>query len=494
MPQLPIKQGPIKQIMNTGSIKILNHMKNSTITAVTILLLGISSLYAQGTTTTANNNTITTPNPDDVDTKKDLRFNFNKSGTHYVKFTITNQVWLRFNESNPGTIVNSLDKPYTFDIGLRRLRFQIIGQVHEKFLVYVQFGINNFTPMSPRKMGDFFHDAVVEYTPVNIKNKNKPGITNFSLSLGTGITAWTGFSRFSAPGVASFLGIDAPLYQQSTNDATDQFLRKFSVYVKGKAWKFDYRFVLSDPFTITTSTFFDPNISQYANFTPIGRSVQPSGYVSLQLFDQEDNQLPYNIGTYLGKKKVLNFGAGFQYQPHAMWYTRTGTDTTFADMYQLGADIFYDTYLGKNKDWAFSIYGCYNYYNFGPGYLRQLGVMNPGQSVAAGTPTVNGTGNAFPMIGTGHVGYMQTGVVLPKKWFNKKEGNFTIMPYFCAQVAKWDRLNDIMATFDTGLNFMFDGHKYKMTINYQNRPVFTNTDFTVLERRSMVNFQFQIAI
>jgi hypothetical protein len=33
-----------------------------------------------------------------------------------------------------------------------------------------------------------------------------------------------------------------------------------------------------------------------------------------------------------------------------MWYSRTGIDTTFADMINLGADIFYDTYIGKNKE------------------------------------------------------------------------------------------------------------------------------------------------
>jgi hypothetical protein len=459
-------------------------MKRKIIILISTLILSFSS-FAQNTV-----------NPDDVDDKKDLRFNFNKSGTHYVKFTVTNQVWIRFNESNPGTLVNSVDKPYTFDIGIRRLRFQIIGQLHEKFLVYVQFGINNFNALSPRKVGDFFHDAVVEYTPVKImnKNENKKGQTVFSLSIGAGLTAWTGPSRFSSPGVASFLGIDAPLYQQTTNDATDQFLRKLAVYVKGKAWKFDYRFAVVDPLTITTSTLYNPLISQYANFSPIGRSVQTTGYVNFQFLDQEDNQLPYQVGTYLGKKRVLNLGGGFQYQPDAMWYTRTGTDTSFADMFIVGADVFYDTYLGKNKEWGFSAYGAYNYMNYGPNYLRMLGPMNPGQSVAAGTPQINGAGTAYPMLGTGHVGYLQTGVMLPKKWFSKKDNpTFTMMPYFCAQVAKWDRLNDIMATFDAGLNFLFDGHKYKMTINYQNRPVFNNT-FDVMQRNSMVNFQFQVAL
>jgi hypothetical protein len=38
-----------------------------------------------------------------------------------------------------------------------------------------------------------------------------------------------------------------------------------------------------------------------------------------QFFDQEDNLLPYTTGSYLGKKKIVNLGAGFIYQPDAMW-------------------------------------------------------------------------------------------------------------------------------------------------------------------------------
>ena len=468
-------------------------MKRKLILFAAACILSFAGITAQNTT----DNNKKTVNPDDVDDKKDLRFNFNKSGSHYLKLTVTNQVWVRFNESNPGTMVNGVSKPYTFDIGIRRLRFQVIGQLHEKFLVYVQFGINNFNALSARKVGDFFHDAVVEYTPVKIMNKNpeKKGITMFSLSFGAGLTAWTGPSRFSSPGVASFLGADAPLYQQTTNDATDQFLRKLAIYTKGKIWKFDYRFALVDPLTITTSTLYDPNISQYGNFTPIGRSIQTTAYLNYQFFDQEDNQLPYQVGTYHGKKRVLNVGAGYQYQKDAMWYSRTGTDTSFADMFIIGGDVFYDTYLGKNKEWALSLYGAYNYMYYGPKYLRELGPMNPGQSVAAGTATINGTGSAYPMIGTGHVGYIQSGVMFPKKWFSKDgSGTFTMMPYLCAQVAKWDRLNSVMATFDAGINLLFDSHKYKMTINYQNRPVFNNTNFTQMQRNSMVMLQFQIAI
>lgn len=414
----------------------------------------------------------------------EIKINFNKEGSKYFKVMVTNQIWFRLNQSNPGTIADNVNKPVTFDIGIRRLRLQLIGQLHKKFMIYVQFGMNNFNAFSPRKVGDFFHDAVVEYTPINDKQIN--------LSMGGGLTGWTGYSRFSSPAIASLMGMDAPLYQQSTNDVNDQFLRKLSFYLKGNLWKFNYRLVLSDPFTISSSNYFDPNISQYSNFTNHGRYLQPSGYISYEIFDHESHILPYNTGTYLGTKKVLNIGAGFVWQKSATWNTSNGNDTIYHDMFLLGADIFYDSYLGKNKNWAISVYASYGYLNYGPGYLRELGVMNPGQSVNAGTPTINGPGNSFPILGTGQVGYLQAGLMLPKKWFGKK--SFAIMPYFNTQIAKWDRLTDIMLSFDTGINFLLDNHRYKFTIDYQNRPIFSNVNFRQVQRNSMITLQFQIAI
>ena len=57
--------------------------------------------------------------------------------------------------------------------------------------------------------------------------------------------------------------MDAPLYQQSTNDISDQFVRKYSVYAKGKLGKLDYRFGLAKPLSIPQSnvqgTIIGPN-------------------------------------------------------------------------------------------------------------------------------------------------------------------------------------------------------------------------------------------
>src|SRR5690606_15596957 len=122
------------------------------------------------------------------------------------------QIWIRYNESNPGTTVFGTPKSNTLDLGLRRTRIQLFGQISDKIFVYTQFGTNNINYISPRKQGLFFLDAVTELKIVDQK-----------LSFGSGLTGWSGLSRYASPSVGSILTLDAPLYQQSTNDINDQF-------------------------------------------------------------------------------------------------------------------------------------------------------------------------------------------------------------------------------------------------------------------------------
>ena len=39
----------------------------------------------------------------------ELKLNLNDEGSHYIKATFLNQIWLRYNDSNPGThVLNEL--------------------------------------------------------------------------------------------------------------------------------------------------------------------------------------------------------------------------------------------------------------------------------------------------------------------------------------------------------------------------------------------------
>lgn len=74
------------------------------------------------------------------------------------------------------------------------------------------------------------------------------------------------------------------------------------------------------------------------------------------------------------------------------------------------------------------------------------------------------------MYGTGHIIYSQLGYLLKKDLFG--EGNGTLMPYGTIQMAKYDRLDKQMTVFDLGCNWFLKGNTSKLTLDYQNRPVY----------------------
>jgi len=423
----------------------------------------------------------------------ELKLALNEEATHYIKFTFANQVWLRYNESNPGSTVFGTPQAQTFDIGLRRTRFQLMAQLTDRIFFYAQFGLNNFNYLSPRKFAAFFHDATVEYAFVPKH-----------LSLGAGLSGWSGPSRFSAPAIGTIMGLDAPIFEQATNDINDQFLRKLSVYAKGKLGKLDYRLALSHPFmidpslfTITNNTLPIPTLGQIgadniATFALLPPELQMQGYLMWQFWDQEANLIPYNAGTYLGTKRVFNVGAGFVHQPNAMWYrTNNGVDTVKTAMTLFAADVFYDAPLNQATGSAISAYVAYFNNDFGPNYVRNLGIMNPANGTNA-QRSFNGAGNAYPIEGTGQILYGQVGYKFKNDLLGKSG---TLMPYASLQYAMYQRFKAPMALWDVGVNWLIKGHNSKITLNFQSRPVFNPNaqgDLVVGDRRGAWMLQYQI--
>lgn len=407
---------------------------------------------------------------------KDRKLYLNEDGSNYFKLTFAVQPWLRNMQYNPGTTIFGYPKKGGTDIGIRRYRVQLIGQLTDRILIYSQFGENNFNSIADRKQGFFIHDAVGEYAFIKTK-----------LSLGMGLSGWSGLARFSSPSIGTLMGIDAPVFLQTTNDATDQFLRKLEVYMKGKLGKIDYRFTMAQPMAIQKSANYSGSIGNNFNFSALPPTMQWNGYIQYQFKDQEANLLPYNAGTYLGKKKVFNIGAGFIYQPHAMWKKSAFTgDTLTNDMLHLSIDIFYDIPLDK-KGRALSIYSSVSNYNFGASYFRNLGIMNPANGTNNST-ILNGGGNAFPAYGTGTVFYLQAGY----KCKDNLIGKTTLMPYMCWQHANYDAFKQDVNFYDLGINWLVDGHQSKFTLAFQNRPVYT-TDGNLLERKSAIILQYQVS-
>lgn len=412
--------------------------------------------------------------------KKELKQNLNDDGSHYVKATFLNQIWLRYNDNNPGSTIFGYTENETYDIGLRRIRFQFYGQLSDKLFFYTQVGQNNISYSSPRKQGLFFHDAVVEFA-----------IKKEKLSIGSGLTGWGGPSRYSAASIGNLLSLDAPLYQQATNDASDQFLRKFSLYAKGKLGMLDYRLALSKPMSIQQSDMVVP-INDNASFSFLPSKMQTSAYFMLQLKDKESNLTPYMKGSYLGTKHILNIGFGFLHQNDAMWSTNTNNDTVLSNLNLLAVDFYYDAPLRSGNGSALTAYASISKNNYGTNYMRNIGAMNPANG-SNNANVINGGGSAFPTMGTGTTFYTQLGYVVPKSIIeNGKLQAFTALQY-----SSFDRQSITMKMYEVGFNWYMPNDYTKISLMLQNRPVFEqnqNNEATEKMRKSMAVVQIQISI
>ncbi|WP_407490152.1 hypothetical protein [Elizabethkingia anophelis] len=404
---------------------------------------------------------------------KDRKIPLNESGSNFIKFSFLTQAWIRTADYNPGTTIDGTAKSSGTDIGIRRTSFQVYGQLTDRIFIYSQVGLNNFNNISDRKQGFFVHDAYGEYA-----------LDKTKISLGMGLSGWSGLSRFASPSVGSQLGIDAPLYQQQTNDATDQFLRKLSVFAKGKLGRLDYRVQMAQPMSITKMAGYNPAISTNANFSSLPPKMQYNAYFQYQFKDQESNQTPYMAGTYLGKKSVFNIGGGFIYQKNAIWRTGTSGDTIQSSLKDVALDIFYDAPLGHNGK-AISLYGNVTHSDFGKNYTRNAAAMNPANG--NNRPEIlNGPGVAFPMYGTGTSCYIQAGY----KFKEHLVGNTTFMPYAALQHSNYERLHQSMNFWDIGVNWLLAGHMSKFTISYQNHPVYTtNGDEITTKNAALAQYQ-----
>jgi hypothetical protein len=222
--------------------------------------------------------------------------------------------------------------------------------------------------------------------------------------------------------------------------------------------------------------------------------MQTSGYLFWQFFDKENNAVPYMTGTYLGKKKILNVGAGWVQQNDAMWHLGNAGDTVRTNLVLLGIDVFADLPV-SNKGAAITAYVAYNRFDFGPDYVRMNGAMNPANGVQTANASLNGAGVSYPMIGTGDIFFMQAGY---KFRDNLLADNGTLQPFASLQYSQFEALDEAAVTFEGGLNWLIHGtHAGKISLGIQNRPVFeTNAAGQNVRtaRRNMYVLQYQISL
>lgn len=449
-------------------------MKNKFVLAVLSMLIlpGVDHLMAQGSDNYGSG----------------IKINLDTSGKKFVRMITWHQVWLRNNQNNPGSTVNGERSSSQWDMSLRRSRLLLYSQITPNFLILTHFGINNANQVSGGGVGQganvgaatvdgkkpqlFIHDAWVEHR-----------IYKDVMSIGAGLHYWQGPSRLASASTLNFLGMDSPIFSWQNIDATDQFARQYGVYLKGKFLKnkrLDYRAAVNFPFAIargnalgaldTASARRNLSMAAYR----VGGQPNPAytAYFNYQFLDIESNLLPFNVGSYLGTKRIFNIGAGFYHHANAMWAPVLNTNTSRIDTVKqnqvnASVDAFLDLPFGADRKTALTLYASYNYMNFGNNFIRNIGIDNPANGTIASEASYNGSGNAVPLIGTGNVYFGQAAFLLPKI---NKIGRF--QPYASLIFAQYERLSDPVAIPDFGLNWHLSGHSARVTFNYRVRPVF----------------------
>lgn len=400
-----------------------------------------------------------------------LKLNLDETGKTYVKASVRMQLWARYFDTNPGTTINGETANNVFDISMRRLRMGVSAQLTPKLYIYSLFGGNNLNSKTEKDYQFGVLDLYAEYE------------FSKAFALGFGESGWEGLNRWNVRSSKSLMAVDAPLFSLLTVNKNDDIARGLGIWAKGQINKFDYIISLKNP------TQFGVDATEgkvdYALNKPRKRI---SGYVKYEFLDNESNKSAYSggTGTYIGTKSILNLGAGFMNQAKMTSQLVNGEEK-FYDFKNWAVDVFYDAPLDTEKGTAITSYLGYNHNDFGPNYIRNVGAND----ITAGGTSFNGSGNDFPMMGTGNTVFFQLGYLLPE---NKK--SYRLQPNIAIQHSEFEALDDTMIVYDLGLNIFFKGHSNKLSLGYQNRPIYQsiNNALKVDERKGMFVLQYQIEI
>lgn len=420
-------------------------------------------------------------------TYKPLTLKLNDEGSKFIRFIVWNQMWARVIENNPGTLgVNGVPSNTSSDIGIRRARVLAYAEISPRFLILTHWGINNQTftnggvpgggstgnpgniPVnvdpetglgtasgsSAKKPQLFFHDIWTEYKIFD------------ELYIGMGLHYWNGISRMTSHSTLNFMAVDAPIFNWPTIELTDQFARQFGFYAKGQLGKIDYRIALNKPYAVGGGGRYDESTQRPIAVNIVNDNWATQGYIAYQILEKENNKLPFFTGTYLGTKKVFNIGSGWHYHPRATTSKSFDGNISEHNISLIGVDSFLDMPLNRATGTALTAYAVYYHYDFGPNYMRNVGIMNVGFGAGA---TQNGPGNAQPTIGTGNIFYTQSGLLLPKSILGDKG---RLQPFGALTHKNFEYFEEGSWQYDLGLNYYINGHHSKITLQYSQRPLF----------------------
>lgn len=358
-----------------------------------------------------------------------LTFKINEDGSHYVRFILWHQMWATTNNLET-------DGKLQINPSIRRSRVLAYAQLTDKFLFLTHFGLNNFNTGNQTALGNrvgddaaqlFLHDAWGE-----IK-------INDWLYAGSGLHYWKGLTRLANASTLNFMTLDQgrPFAQWHSIGITDQFARHFGVYVKGQKGKFDYRMALNAPGrnglggganfgNVASDLTYDGFNNLNTDGDPTGNTIV-EGYFRYNFWETESTKLPYQVGSYLGQKKVFGIGAGFFLHPNGMYNSSNGEHDNVS---HFAIDAFIENPLPNGN--MIHAYASIISFDYGENYVSRWA----------------GTGTNF---------YGQLGYYLDKS---------QLMPYVAYQHGNYDGLADPISTIDLGMNYFIQGHNCKITLEY----------------------------
>lgn len=373
---------------------------------------------------------------EDLHKYKPLKLSLNEDGSKYVRFITWHQIWAT--TSN----LSAEDSKAQLNFSMRRSRFLAFAQVSPKFMILMHWGLNSLTPGNQTSLGNngdspqmFLHDAWGELKLTD------------DIYIGAGLHYWKGLTRQSNTSTLNLLTMDQPrpFVHWHSLGITDQFARHLGVYVKGAPadGKLEYRLAFNNPGRaplgggIDYSASFDSTGVAASNMEYVGVSTANSdgdptgnlvveGYVKYNVWDKEGTKLPFYPGTYLGKKKLLSFGAGFYLHPNGMF---DNVALEHSSVSHLAVDGILELPMDGG---SLSAYASFINFNYGENYISRWG----------------GTGSSI---------YGQLGYLIK---------NANVMPYVSVNNSSFEAADDPVMELNAGLNYYINGHNAKITAEY----------------------------
>jgi hypothetical protein len=405
--------------------------------------------------------------------KKGIRYNLTEDGKNFVTFGFQTQIFVRYNELNDGikdakgTAMNS-----DFDIALNRNYFPIYADI-ENFNFFSMFCMtgqpvsSSVGPAAPSKPTFYFYDVWGSYK-----------VIPKAFNLGMGLNMYSGGSRYYSCYSSQTLGADVPNITAPMTISNDNAARHLSIFANGQIGMFDYRIAYIKPFLADGRPY---EIVPGVAYDIPTYDMAYSGRFELQFWDKEVPEVCFKTHSWLGAKKVLNFGVGGNYYPQSTVSYTCNNHSYYHDKLHLAADVYFDMPLANES--ALMCYAGYLYSKFGPNYMQSFGTMD-----------IWGSGIKEPQYGTGDAVLFQIGYVIPKTIINVES---KIQPFYTMTYKNFEALNDKIFVHSAGINWYWFGQKVKFTVEYIRRPYITgNTmaDYKLDSYKNTVLGRFQFGL